>query len=55
MYPSTGHFGTIVTIEGQELLGGGDSVRALTLGGVKADIESASESKIVAINKFNKI
>jgi len=47
--PSSGHYGTEVTIDGQELLGGGSSVRTLTLGGVLADVQTADDSRIVAI------
>jgi mucin-19 len=48
--PSYGHGGTVVTITGVEMLGGGDSVRSLKFAGVEVlSVTSATEDKIVAV------
>ena len=48
--PSSGHYGTIVTITGSNLFGGGNFVDSLTLAGVEVDeIVSQTRSQILCI------
>ena len=45
--PATGQVGTLVTISGERLLGGGESAKTVTLVGVSAFVTSASATSIV--------
>ena len=45
--PSTGQAGTVVTIDGVELLAGGNSVVQAVLAGVEAEIISSTDDKVV--------
>lgn len=47
--PSSGHDGTIVTITGDNLLGGGTNVSNVRLGGVAADVVSGNDTEMVVI------
>lgn len=48
--PASGHFGTVVTISGEDLLGGGNDVRELRLADVNVlKVVSVSDSEIVVI------
>ena len=47
IHPSTGQFGTIVTIAGQRLFGGGASVANVTLGTLDVTILTSSNSQII--------
>jgi hypothetical protein len=45
--PSSGQEGTLVTLQGQRLLGGGSSLSTVTLGGVTARILSATDTFVI--------
>jgi hypothetical protein len=47
--PSTGHYGTVVTITGQNLLGGAPALFSATLGGISASVVSATGTKVVLV------
>ena len=50
MSPSSGHLMTLVTIHGRDLLGGGDTVRSLTLAGIAVySVNDATDDRIVVI------
>ena len=47
--PSSGQEGTVVTIDGARLLGGGSEVTNVTIGGVNARVVQANATRVVAV------
>ena len=45
--PATGQLGTVVTIDGARLLGGGTSPTSVTLAGSAANVQSFSATRII--------